>query len=233
VWWVSGGAIATLALLFGILYPTEAPEDAEVSKPILSVPTNPPNTNKQKPMSPDKADVEETRLAVVEALFLYTKLKSDYYLENGKFQEKPSQLIPIHSHYFIVKSLEHGVQISAVPRQKDTYGYVAVLWGGKISTADKKRQANWKPEDPTDIGTLSLPNFSRTPSDYSTRVVYCESLQPVMEPPPRAFVPKSLPISSKELACPNGYAFSLGIIEAIGKLSARTAPATVIPSKPD
>jgi hypothetical protein len=103
--------------------------------------------------------------------------------------------------------------------------------GGKISAADEKRQANWQPEDPTDIGVLSLPNFRRTPSDYSTRVVYCESLQGVVEPPPLAGVSKSLPISSKELACPTGYAFSLGVIEAIGKLSAKTAPATVIEKK--
>ena len=172
----------------------------------------------------------KVKLDVVEALFTYTKIQNDRYLEKGEFLDEPSQLIPIHSHYFIAQPIQNGIQIAAVPRQSDTYGYVAILWGGKISPEDRQRQANWQPEDPTDIGTFSLPNFRRTPSDYSTRVFYCESLQAVAEPPPLSPGSKSLPLSSKELACPTGYAFSLGIIEAMGKLSAKTSPTIVVPN---
>jgi serine/threonine protein kinase len=203
VWWVGGGAIAALLLA---IWQSWQPAPTPTEGPLL----------------------RETKLDVVEALFRYTKIQNDNYLETGKFLDELSQLIPIHSHYFIVQPIEHGIQIAAIPRQENTYGYVALLWGGKISAADEKRQASWQPQDATDIGTLSLPNFRRTPSDYSTRVVYCESLQAVMEPPPLARASKSLPLSSQELACPPGYAFSLGIIEAIGKLSTKTAPATVI-----
>ena len=209
VWWISGGAIAALVLAIW-----QSWQPSPTNKPIV-----PPT---------DKPIVRKTQLDLVEVLFAYTKIQNDNYLDQGEFLEEPSQLIPIHSHYFVVQPLKHGIQIAAIPRQENTYGYVAVLWGGKISPADEKRQANWQPKDATDIGTLSLPNFRRTPSDYSTRVVFCESLQAVVEPPPLSLGSKSLPISSKELACPTGYAFSLGIIEAIGKLSAKTAPTTVI-----
>lgn len=215
VWWLSGGAIA--ALFLGILLSSRF---APTEKPIVE----------ESKLDTDKPIPRKTKLDVVEALFAYTKIQNDNYLEKGEFLDESSQLIPIHSHYFIVQPIQNGIQIAAVPRQDDTYGYVAILWGGKISPEDRQRQANWQPEDPTDIGTFSLPNFRRTPSDYSTRVFYCESLQPVAEPPPLSPGSKSLPISSKELACPTGYAFSLGIIEAIGKLSAKTSPTIVIPN---
>ncbi len=201
VWWASGGAIAALVLAIW-----QSWQPAPTEQPL----------------------VRKTNLDVVEALFAYTKMQNDRYLDTGAFLNEPSQLIPIHSHYFIVQPLKNGIQIAAIPRQENTYGYVAVLWGGKISTAEEKRQANWQPQDASDIGVLSLPNLRRTPSDYSTRVVYCESLQAVMEPPPLSQGSKSLPISSRDLACPTGYAFSLGVIEAIGKLSAKPTPATVI-----
>jgi len=207
VWWVGGGAIAALLLA---IWQSWRPAPTPTEMPLL----------------------RETNLDVVEALFGYTKIQNDNYLETGKFLDELSQLIPIHSHYFVVQPVKNGIQIAAVPRQENTYGYIALLWGGTISAADEQRQANWQPEVPTDIGVFSLPNFRRTPSDYSTRVAYCESLLAVTEPPPLAEVSKSLPISSKELACPPGYAFSLGIIEAIGKLSAKTAPATIIQKNP-
>ncbi len=225
VWWVSGGAIATLLLAIQLL---RRPAPTPTEEPLL--PT--PNEGPVFPTPTEGPLLRETKLDVVEQLFAYTKIQNDNYLETGKFLDELSQLIPIHSHYFVVQPLKNGIQIAAVSRQENTYGYVAVLWGGKISAADEKRQANWQPEDPTDIGVLSLPSFRRTPSDYSTRVVYCESLLAVVEPPPLGGVSKSLPISSKELACPPGYAFSLGVIEAIGKLSAKTAPATIIQNNP-
>ncbi|MDY6803107.1 MAG: serine/threonine-protein kinase [Cyanobacteriota bacterium] len=203
VWWLSGGAIG--ALLLGIWLSSRlAPADGPIAR--------------------------KTKLDVVEALFTYTKIQNDNYLEKGEFLDEPSQLIPIHSHYFIAQPIQNGIQIAAVPRQSDTYGYVAVLWGGKMYPEDRERLANWQPEDPTDIGTFSMPNFRRTPSDYSTRVFYCESFEAVAEPPPLSPGSKSLPISSKELACPTGYAFSLGIIEAMGKLSAKTSPTIVVPN---
>ncbi|MGI0498555.1 hypothetical protein ACOKW7_18855 [Limnospira platensis CENA597] len=93
-----------------------------------------------------------------------------------------------------------------------------------MSNSDHKRQQNWQPKDPTDWGTFSLPSFRTTPSDYITRVNYCESIQTTTEPPLLSTVGESLPLSTDELPCPPGYAFSLGIIDAMGRLSAESSP---------
>jgi hypothetical protein len=152
------------------------------------------------------------------------------YLDKGKFLEKLSGLIALPSHYFEVQVINnHGVQIAAIPRQSDSYGYVAVLWGGKISDADSKRQQNWQPKDPTDYGTFAVANVRGKSSNYVTRVSYCESIQATTEPPLLSTVGESLPLSSDELPCPPGYAFSLGIIDAIAKLAATTVPAVIKP----
>jgi serine/threonine protein kinase len=174
--------------------------------------------------------IRPSNLEVIEALFVYVKVQNASYLDKGKFLEKLSGLIALPSHYFEVQVInDHGVQIAAIPRQSNSYGYVAVLWGGKISDADSKRQQNWQPKDPTDYGTFSIPNFQKTPSNYAMRVSYCESIQATTEPPLLSTVGESLPLSSDELPCPPGYAFSLEIIDAIAKLAATTVPAVIKP----
>lgn len=175
----------------------------------------------EPPTSLNEPIIRPSNLEVIKLLSIYVTVQNTSYLDKGKFLEKLSGLIALPSHYFEVQVInDHGVQIAAIPRQSDSYGYVAVLWGGKISDADSKRQQNWQPKDPTDYGTFSLPNFRKTPSNYVTRVNYCESIQTTTEPPLLSTVGDSLPLSSDELPCPPGYAFSLGIIDAIGKLSA-------------
>jgi len=204
-WWKYGGAAVAALAIVAIIKITQNRETVNPNQPII----------------------RETSLEAIEALSSYINIQNDHYLETGKFLEKPSQMIPIASHYFAVQPGENGIQVAAIPRQPDTYGYAAVLWGGKISDSDRDRQQNWKPQDPTDFGTFSLPNFRRTPSEYATRVNYCESLQPTAEPPPLSKIERSLPLSTHELPCPEGYAFSLGIIDAIGKLSATTEPSSL------
>lgn len=210
--WGFGSAIAaSLSLLF-------------LWKVWRSVGTDRPQVLQTSPIPTNQPLVRETNLDVIESWFGHVRIQHEYYLEQGKFLASPSQLIPMPSHYFTVQPIKNGIQVAAIPRQSNTYGYVAVLWGGKISASDRQRQANWKPQDPTDFGTLSIPYLPKNPSDYATRIAYCESLQTVIEPPPLSQVPSRLPLSSQELPCPNGYAFSFGIIEAIGKLSAKTVP---------
>ncbi|NCR71777.1 MAG: serine/threonine protein kinase [Microcystis aeruginosa LG13-12] len=174
--------------------------------------------------------IRPSNLEVIEALFAYVNVQNEYYLDKGKFLEKRSGLIALPSHYFEVQVINnHGVQIAAIPRQSDSYGYVAVLWGGKISDADSKRQQNRQPKDPTSYGIFAVPNLRGKSSNYAMRVNYCESIQATTEPPLLSTVGESLPLSSDELPCPPGYAFSLGIIDAIAKLGAMTSPVVITP----
>lgn len=206
-WWVAGSAIALFLPL--LLFSITVKQSSKIDPP---TPINEPI-------------IRSSNLEVIKSLSTYINIQNEAYLETGEFLETISQLISLPSHYFEMQVINnHGVQIAAIPRQSDSYGYVAVLWGGKMSDADQKRQQNWQPKDPTDFGTFSLPNFRRTPSDYITRVNYCESIQITTEPPLLSTVGESLPLSTNELPCPPDYAFSLGIIDAIGQLSAETLP---------
>ncbi|MDT9192505.1 MAG: serine/threonine-protein kinase [Limnospira sp. PMC 1240.20] len=205
-----GSAIAASIALFSVLKTTQQSSKIE------------PTTSRNEPI------IRPSNLEAIQSLSTYINLQNEAYLDTGKFIDQLSQLIAIPSHYFEVQVINnHGVQIAAIPRQSDSYGYVAVLWGGKISDADNQRQQNWQPKDPTDLGTFSLPSFRKTPSDYITRVNYCESIQTTTEPPLLSTVGESLPLSTDELPCPPGYAFSLGIIDAIAKLSATSYPTNV------
>jgi serine/threonine protein kinase len=210
-WWF-GSAIATAIALFHALKTTQ------------------PSSKLEPPLTPDKPIIRPSNLEVIESLFAYVNLQNESYLDTGKFIEKLSGLISLPSHYFEVQVInDHGVQIAAIPRQSDSYGYVAVLWGGDFSAVDTKRQQNWQPKDSTDYGTFSLPNFRKKPSDHITRVNYCESIQTTTEPPLLSTVGESLPLSSDELPCPPGYTFSLGIIDAIAKLATTVPPAKITP----
>lgn len=224
------GAISILLLIVSLekigLIPAYQP-------PTSPLPANQPQVPPTSSTPTNQPLGREINLDLMEAWFAQIGIQHNYYLEHGKFLVSPSQLIPMPSHYFAVQPIENGIQVAAIPRQRDTYGYVAVLWGGKISETDRQRQANWKPRDPTDFGMLSMPNLSKNPSDYATRITYCESLQAVMETPPISRAPLRLPLFSYELPCPNGYAFSFGIIEAIGKLSAKMTPTKVVPIASD
>ncbi len=209
--WFGSGIAALIALFYGFKTTQES-------------------SKIEPPTSPTQPIIRPSNLEVIKLLSIYVNVQNTSYLDKGKFLEKLSGLIALPSHYFEVQVINnHGVQIAAIPRQSDSYGYVAVLWGGKMSDADTKRQQNWQPKDPTDYGTFSIPNFRKTPSNYVTRVSYCESIQTTTEPPLLSTVGDSLPLSSDELPCPQGYAFSLGIIDAIGKLAATTVPAVITP----
>lgn len=209
-----GSAIAASIALFSVFKTTQ--QSAKIEQP---------PTSRDTPTSRDEPIIRPSNLEVIKSLSTYMNIQNEAYLNTGKFRQELSQLIALPSHYFEVQVINnHGVQIAAIPRQSDSYGYVAVLWGGKMSDADTKRQQNWQPKDPTDWGTFSLPSFRKTPSDYITRVNYCESIQTTTEPPLLSTVGESLPLSTDELPCPPGYAFSLGIIDAMGQLSAESSP---------
>ncbi len=174
----------------------------------------------QETLLPIEPIIRETNLEVIKLLSSYAHIQNENFLDTGKFLSKMSQTIALPSHYFDVQIINNGVQIAAIPRQKNSYGYVAILWGGKISNQDQQRQQNWQPQDPTDIGTFTLPNFRKTPSIYTTRVMYCESRQSTLEPPKLSSLGKLEPLSSYDLPCPEGYSLSLGVIDAIAKLAA-------------
>ncbi|TRU87086.1 MAG: serine/threonine protein kinase [Microcystis novacekii Mn_MB_F_20050700_S1] len=184
----------------------------------------------EPPTSPTQPIIRPSNLEVIKALFVLVNVQNEYYLDKGKFLEKLSGLIALPSHYFEVQVInDHGVQIAAIPRQSDSYGYVAVLWGGKISDADSKRQQNRQPKDPTSYGIFAVPNLSGKSSNYAMRFNFCESIQATTEPPLLSTVGESLPLSNDELPCPPGYAFSVGIADAIAKLAATTRPVVIKP----
>lgn len=225
---ITFGVSILVAFLTIVLWKSDAPTSPELpvsESPIPLVPAPPEPVI--SPVSPAPRQTSSPDLDLMQFFFSYVKLQNDHYLEQGKFLESPAQMIASDSHYFTVQPIDHGIQVAAIPRQEQTYGYVAVLWGGKLSDADQKRLETWQPQDPTDIGTFSLPNFTNPVSEYTTRVTYCESVQTVSNPPPLTSVPGSLPLSTHELPCPPGYAFSQGIIESIGKLAAETLPAQI------
>lgn len=207
------------------LIPKTSPAPEPVSPQPIDIPAPPKPVIPE--VSPALRETSSPDLDFMKLFFNYVQLQNDHYLAQGKFLESPAQMIASDSHYFTVQPIDHGIQVAAIPRQEQTYGYVAVLWGGKLSDADQKRLETWQPQDPTDIGTFSLPNFTNPASEYTTRVTYCESVQTVSNPPPLTSVPGSLPLSTHELPCPPGYAFSQGIIESIGKLAAETLPAQI------
>jgi len=221
--WFGSAIAASIALFYGFKTTQKSSK--------IEPPTSPQQSSKiEPPTSPNKPIIRPSNLEVIKLLSTYVDVQNASYLDKGKFLEKLSGLIALPSHYFEVQVINnHGVQIAAIPRQSDSYGYVAVLWGGKISDADSKRQQNWQPKDPTDYGTFAVANVRGKSSNYVTRVSYCESIQATTEPPLLSTVGESLPLSSDELPCPPGYAFSLGIIDAIAKLAATTVPAVIKP----
>lgn len=109
-----GSAIAASIAFFSVLKTTQ--QSAKIE---------------ETPTSRDEPIIRPSNLEVIKSISTYINIQNKAYLDTGKFRQQLSQLIALPTHYFEVQVINnHGVQIAAIPRQSDSYGYVAVLWGG-------------------------------------------------------------------------------------------------------
>jgi len=171
---------------------------------------------------------KELEKEALEGLILLTNIQDSYYQKNGEFLEKTPYLPFGQGHIFKIQKLSsHHIAIIALAKNDNLKNFVTMIWGGNPNTKENiSKQKNYQPK-PTDWGVFATPNLGTQTTKYAIRFNNCETEKPEKKYPhfTHLKLTESLPLSYEELSCPQGYTYSLSMLDLISQKASEVPPA--------